>query len=312
MKDKDYRLLQRRTNLYERGSLIFEWLRRVGEEYKERGVYPVSLTDYYEDKEDVEVAAIIEILVPGMPDNSPQRVESITELHNILGEHPAEIVRARSFLPDLLTQKSQDSILGGRFGTQKSDVFNLLDWIWDVKISQHIPLDLAFPCWAGVLRNEMVRMHVPDINERVSRRVVESSVAWSLMKLCTKDGIGHGVWNTVPIETLLCPKYQEVMRLLRKIYPIERFNEYNADEIITFLGWDVSCEFMYACLACVDFVREVTLIGEKMRRVVDGGISAITWHKQYMDGQMLLPENKEKFEKERERMRIANARRRKK
>lgn len=277
--------MQRRRILSESGRCIFEWAREKGRGYKGRGVFPLSLTDYYGEARDVEVAAIVECMVPNPMDaTSTRRVEYITELHNLLGESPSRMVRERDFM-HLLPHTGLDGLLG-RMGIQKSDLFNLLDWIWEVQNIGETLLKVAFLESAGLRR---AGGRIPDLHDgRLSHELNPCAVRLAMMRLCLTDGMGRNMWP-VPADALPCPLDGGVRRMLRQLYPVGRFGEEDVDEILAYLGWDVPCEFVYVYLACQPYAEEMAVIGEKLRDVVDGKIGQATWHKSYGNGAALLP-----------------------
>ena len=299
MTDKEYRMMQRRRLLTERGKKILDWVRSEGERYKDAGVFSLSLADYYANPEDVEVAAIVECLIPNPLDEaSSTRIGYITELHNILGDSPSGYVRERRFVMDLRPEREMDGLLG-QMGVQKVDLFNMLDWIWSVR-DVKATLEAAFLEYAGLRR---VGGQIPDLRGQISHELNPCAVRLALMRLCLTDGMGRGVWKSILAEDLPCPMDSGVKRMLRRLYPVGIFADDEADEIISYLGWDVPCEFVYSYLACRGFEDEMAEIGERLRSAVDGKISAATWHKFYKDGMLFTPKHKDALEKERARVR---------
>ncbi len=287
MTDKEYRIIQKRRSLYDRGNLIFKWIKDAGQQYKKNGNFPLSLTDYYEDPSDVEVAAMVETLIPEPLSFSSKRISYITELHNILGKSPSNMVNERTFFYGLLSQKLMDGILG-RLGVQKSDIFNMLDWIWEIR-HLGVPMENAFAEYAGMRHGNG---SVPDLSERISHRISRCAINMALMRLCLDDGVGRGVWHSISKEMIPCPTDNDVLCLLRQLYPIERFNKGMADEIITYLGWDEPCEFLYSYLACIPYRQEMKSMAVKLRRVMEGKTSDIAWERYYGCGAGLMPGGK--------------------
>ena len=299
MNDNEFRMIQRRRVLAERGRLILEWARDKGTEYKNGGVFPVSLADYYTEKEDVEVAAIVEAIVPNPLSMSPRRIGYITELHNLLGKHPAEMVDKRGFVARLMPDGALDGLLG-RMGVQKSDVFNILDWIWEVR-SAGASLEIAFLEYAGMRRS---CSYMFDLHERIGNAISTFSANVVLVRLCTDSGIGRGVWDVLPAHDVPCPMNADVKKFLGQMYVVKRLGDGEYDEAISYMGWDVTSDFIYSFLACRKFGKEMEEVGKRLRAVVDGNISISTWRKSYKDGALFIPENAEMLEKSRERVRL--------
>ena len=292
--------MQRRRLLTDRGKEIFRWMREQGEQYKRKGVFSLSLADYYAEDSDVEIAAIVECLIPNpLDESSAKRTAYLTELHNILGESPSRYVRERGFVATLRPEAEMDGLLG-QMGVQKVDLFNLLDWIWYV-LYIGAPLEVAFMEYAGLRRADG---QISDLRGQISHDLSQCAVRLALMRLCLRDGIGRGVWGSMPAENLSCPLDADIKRMLRRLYPVGVFKDKEADEVITYLGWDVPCEFIYSYFACRKYDREMAEIGNKLRSAVDGKVSDMTWHKFYKDGMLFTPEYREKLDSERERVKV--------
>ena len=293
MTDEEYKTIQKRMYLSDVGNRIYKWVKAKGEEYKNKGALPLSLADYYTNPEDVEIAAIVEVAIPDPLENTARRLAYITELHNLLGDNPSEFVRSRKFLHELLPKGAMDAVLGGTMGIQKSDVFNILDWIWEVK-NTDTPLETAFTDYAFGKRRFGP---VPDFGERVNHNVNKAAVQAAMMKLCLADGIGKGVWKSVSAEMLPCPMISGLRKFLRHLYPIGLFKDEESNEIITFIGYDVPCDFVYAYLSCKNYKEEMATIGWRLRNVVNGVISRKTWWRNYKWGLLFTPERSEELAK---------------
>lgn len=231
MTDKEFRLHQNRLQLKEVGGHAINWLIQVGKRYKESGVFPLSLTDYYSDHEDIEVAAILEFAVP---ENSPRRNDYITEIHNLIGPHPGVMARERSFL--FLNDRNG---LGSRLILRcrtitKDELFNLFDWCWRV-YRQGMTIETA----VTKMRNPF--QTIPNIFQ------IEEKMKLLMMRMVATDGIGKGLWKDITGGYLSCPMFKRNFDTLRIFYPIERIDVSMADEILDWLGFSPPSEFAYAC-----------------------------------------------------------------
>lgn len=280
MTDKEYKMLQKRSLLSDRGALLFEWLREKGEEFKLGREYPVSVSDYYNDDDDIEIAVVAETIIPAPLSSSLRRQSYVTELKNILGACPAELVKNRGFL-SLIPNKGKDGLLG-QMGVQKSDMFNILDWIWEVKYVVGIPLELAFTVLAGLNKAE-----IPELNERLTWKLNSQSIRLSLMRLCLHDGMGRGVWKSVKPEYVMCPLVPDVLTCIKTFCPLGKVDETNADELIEFMGYETPSDFLYAALACRKY--DLTTMSKRLGRTLSGEIGAESWNARYKRGTCFLP-----------------------
>lgn len=306
MTDKEYKILQMRRVMAERCVLLYKWLQYKGMEYKEGGVFPLSLTDYYKNPKDIEAAAIIETLIPNPLGKAGTRNDYITEIHNLLGDSLSDVIADRRFL-NVLPTKASDGLFS-MFGVQKKDLFNMLDWIWEVREDKGIPLEYAFGVYAGVIKSSSANYtDIPDIRDRISYKLSPAAIRMSLIRLCAKDGIGKGVWNNITKNDIPCPVTPDVLKLVRSFYPIEKIGEADVDEVLSYFGFSPICDFVYTFYAIGDNVNGFREMSKRLKNVARSGIDMDTWKKSYKNGFLFLPENEDKLEAERERVRIARS-----
>lgn len=293
MNDSDYKFIQKRRLLYDGGQKLYEWLRNEGAEYKaSNNIRPISLMDYYTTKEDIEIAAIVETLIPeSLSLSSYKRMLYITELHNIIGDSPARLVRNRNFL-HILPSKAMESILGDTMGVQKSSLFNLLDWIWDILVKRNMPLELAFGISVGAIRNSNI--DVPDITECINAKPNIDSINMCLLRLCTNGGVGKGLWSSIDAKDITCPTDAKLIKLVRMFYPLEQVRRDSINEILSYIGFETPCEFVYSYWALYDRMDKFKDIQSRLNSYVSGRMLKKTWHNDYQDGFAFVDVEREK------------------
>ena len=91
MDNKNYAFIQRRNIMWEYGEKVYLWLKGIGERYKASGNFPLFLTDYYSDADDIEIAGLVEMLIP----TDYKRVVRVPILREILGDNPSKMLFER-------------------------------------------------------------------------------------------------------------------------------------------------------------------------------------------------------------------------
>ena len=231
MDDKDYKLYQNRLQLKGMGSYAIGWLMSLGQKVKESGDYPISLTDYYTEKDDIEIAAVVELVIP---ERLNRRTDYVTELHNLIGPHPAQMVRERNFMHLNRRNSAKDRYILRCTTITKDEVFNLLDWCWKMYQGNQAIEDIM-----NKYRNPF--QDIPNIFQ------AEEKIKLMKMRLKSKDGIGKGLWKADDDEYLSCPFFDYTYHTLRAFYPIENIKAGSTDEIIEWLGFSPPSDFLYAC-----------------------------------------------------------------
>ena len=127
MTDKEYRFYQRRLQLRTYCGDVYDWLNDVACQYKSIGEFPISLTDYYKVSMDVEISAIVEMILPV---EHPNRVKAISEIHGLIGDDLSVMVERRNFIDLFLPGVTNPPILA-KMCIYAIDIGNLLDWCWD-------------------------------------------------------------------------------------------------------------------------------------------------------------------------------------
>ena len=221
---------QRRRQLRDVGDrFAYPWIMEVGRRYKERGIFPLSLCDYYTTKEDIEIAAIVELLFP-----YAKREQYILEVRNILGGNLWDMLKTRSFFK-FSDVEYEDKLILGYPKLSVYRLFNVLDWVWGIMVEKRMPLDFALAVQKG--KKE-------ELEDVVDYKDFRYRYDMLLMKLATADGYGIGIWDR--FKRLSCPINEPMICVLRQFYPIETVTIKNAQAIIRFLGFKRTIDFLYA------------------------------------------------------------------
>lgn len=226
MTDKEYRHFQRERQMEGIGKPVFRWLREIGERFKDRGIFPPSLCDYYTAREDKETAAVAELLIP----NTPKRISYIIELHRILGDSPWKMVKDREFIYLGLPQNERNILRNTHMST--SAVFNTLDWIWKCAVDLNIPLEHIMKGEKDIVRPA----HMYPLREIIDNKELDYRIDMLLAKMCMPDGYGEGLWN-IKESSLSYPFSKETKTLLSAFFSIRGDGEGEAlDRARRFLG----------------------------------------------------------------------------
>lgn len=236
MDNKNYAFIQRRNIMWEYGEKVYLWLKEIGERYKASGNFPLFLTDYYSDADDIEIAGLVEMLIP----TDYKRVVRVPILREILGDNPSKMLFERDF--NEYSMRAEERLFKG---SKKffSDLIILLDRIWYIKHDQQVPLEYAVLSELGLQKANNFR-----ILETIGDTKKEREKLWLLLaKMTLKDGFGKGIWNSTPIEDLHCPELIGVKKLVNSFYFIRGASVKNDDmqDVIRFMGYDSPVEFLY-------------------------------------------------------------------
>ena len=185
MTDKEYKRIQRERQMTTLGAPVFEWLKEVGARFKERGVFPLSLCDFYTDQKDIEVAGIVDLLVP----YNERRISYILELKKILGVSPWEMVRDRCFIHLGLPQNEKRILKSNHITT--NTLFNILDWVWKCSVDLNIPLEHIMKGEKKIVRPA----HIYPLGDVLNSKGWGYRADMFLAKMCMPDGFGNGMWH---------------------------------------------------------------------------------------------------------------------
>ena len=226
----DYRKMQRQARLREMcGMEVYPWLRSLGEYARENAIYPLSLCDLYEEPRDKEIAAVIEALMP-----MSRRDSYVTEFRNMLGASLHDRIERRDFMQFA----TQDTILGA-LSLKTSQLFNILDWIWSVKVADKVSLEYAVLGELGYIRkyHKMPLVDAMDFSDQRFR------LEMSLVKMTLRDGYGCGLWDYLEEDELPCPVNADIKRMLKSYYPIDPGA--TPQEMIEFIGIKKPVDTLY-------------------------------------------------------------------
>ena len=223
----NYREVQQRRFLTEFAQWHYEWLREIGRRWKERGEYSLdrcSLMDYYKDAGDIETAGYVSLLTQ----QNHRLHDQVTELRNIIGPHPWRWMKERRFLILADPQRMNQRLLGTSH--TMADLYNVMDWLWHHWFAEG---------GADYGLDEVVR--IQDLAYMTDMLT---------MRLTKHDGIGRGVYPDTG-EPLTCPVDADMLRLIRAFYPLggvpgsKRVDANTADDVLSFMGYDDTTEFVY-------------------------------------------------------------------
>lgn len=220
------RELQQRRYLVEFARIHYEWLIKVGQEWKKRGEFPIdrfSLMDYYHEPNDIEVAGYVSLLTT----TNEKLFDQIIDLRDLLGDHPWQWMKERGFIVLADPETASQRIMGCR--RTYADLFNLLDYVWGFYFNHGEP------------RTTLSDI-VPIQDEAYAMKMLK-------MRLYRKGGLGLGV-RPDDGEELACPLTIPMLQLIRTFYPIAGQMGFaltvdNADDVLQFMGFDDPTEFLY-------------------------------------------------------------------
>lgn len=228
----DYRQRQRLARLKDIcGKHVYPWFVEIGKLAKRHGVYPVSFCDYYTSKQDKEIAAIIELLMP-----EKNRITSLIELRNLLGNDLWSMVEERSFL-----QFNRQGKL--KCGISYYDITHAFDWIWFVCVSERIPMEYVIMGELGIIK----KRPETDITVSIERNNLNERLYLMLAKMVMKDGWGAGLWNFLKEKNLHVHTTLEMRKVLRALFPIENgLKIMPTDDILRYMGFEKPIDFLYS------------------------------------------------------------------
>lgn len=209
MTDKECKRLQRIRQMEDIGRPVFKWLKEVGAHYKNEGKFPPSLCDFYSSREDKEVAAVVELLIP----NRGRRIFYIMELSKILGPSPMEMIKERRFL-HLGFPENEKKILKNSHLTY-SILFNILDWIWKCSVDLKIPLQHIIKGEKDIVKPA----HIYPLRDIFNVKDLDYRIDMLLAKMCLPDGYGEGLWN-IKEELLSYPFSKTTQKLMSAFFAV--------------------------------------------------------------------------------------------
>ena len=233
-------LFARRRQLSEVGRYAFPWLVKLSREVKAGDHFPLFLTDYYQTKEDVEVAGLIDLIIP----QGRLRINKITEIRNLIGASPWKSVCDRSFVRYYTPDGGLENAVGGDMFFSRHRLTTLMDWIWQVLNEAGISLEQAII--NELEGNNVLWDSLFDIIGRSEN--AKENMRFLLARMTARDGMGRGIWTKTKIRDLCCPCTAKTASYLRNFYKLEAISHENIDEILQYIGFRIPFDFYYTCL----------------------------------------------------------------
>lgn len=216
-------------------------LQEIADRYKARGIYPAwpeyLLPAFYQDEADKEIAVLAGMFV-----------DDVTEMRDVMGEHPAEWFRRRGFVA-LSVGDEQNRHTGGALNWRIAAFFNELH---DLTLQGRVSIERS-------LAGEAARMAVT-----LESAVIETAYAAgvdldpirvrsALVVLSPADGLGTSLWHSCPFE-VRNPLTSDVKRFLGYWWP-GKPRAVSADEAIELFGLRSDLDFLYASLGWEEMVE---------------------------------------------------------
>lgn len=214
------------------------WLAELSESCKGGGYYPVVpmsiITSFYEDVRDKEIAAFA-CLYMREPYGGYERV---TELRELMGEHPWTWFEQRMFAP-IGRGEGFYCTTGGMRRYLLAKAFENL-WI---ECSEHNETSV-YDAIHGMMEREHLSYHDVLVELMgIDSSDYRESMRLFLVVLGTSDGIGCGAW-TIADEDIRCPLSHRSRLFLRLWFP--NYRTIGEDDVIKMLGFDRGSDFLYA------------------------------------------------------------------
>ena len=216
------------------------YLQEIADRYKARGIYPMwpeyILPSFYQEPADMEIAVLAAMFV-----------DDVTQMRDVLGEHPAEWFRSRDFVL-LSVGDTQNLRTGGAWNWRISAFFNELH---DLTLQGRVSIERS-------LAGEAARMGVTlesAIMETASLVGVNpdpNRVRAALAVLSPVEGIGMSLWHSCPFE-VRNPLTSDVKRFLGYWWP-GKPRSLPADDAIPLFGLRCELDFLYAALGWEEMV----------------------------------------------------------
>ena len=217
------------------------WMHELKDKWLEQfdiGIRPELLADYYEEKQDKEIALLASLLIT-TGDKCYQRVQ---QYRDILGDHPWEWFKSREFA------NRQDVWVGERYRIFKffhewwveCFKYGTYDSIEDC-VMDHTD-DGALSCYEVLMR----------LVESYGWKIPKIRIAHLLLVLSHSDGLGEGLWG-ISREDVDIPVTMALNAFLRTWMPdAPRYGK--PDECAGLFGMD-SVDFYYCYLAYEELKR---------------------------------------------------------
>lgn len=212
-----------------------KWLTELTMAYKAKGRFPVVpcsvLPQYYSDRKDMEVAAVMALLIK----DDSKSMTHVREFRKMMGEHPATWLYERRFI----SFSFGDVAWHCTGGVKNWRIAKFADLLYDIK-------DIASQ--KELLRTPIVEVFGAEAGEKLRTL---------FLVMCTEDGVGLGLWQH-ELTGLKCPLRKDVLKFLELWLPDYR-KYMDADEAIGLFDFEWDSDFFYACMAWKDLCRRKPL-----------------------------------------------------
>ena len=207
---------------------VYPWLIELGEKAKKHNIMPLSLSDFYDNPKEIEVAAILDLALPVC-----HKDNYVLILKNTLNGNLWEKATTRNFMEFNSTIPIMKKV-------ERFRVFNIFDWIWSVVERDKVSLEDAILAERGIIE----RRH----KELLSNVVSLGDFEYRLDLLIARMTL-NGIWATIDKAHLSCPLNSKARNLLRVMYPLtSKIRPLDENYVIEFIGFKQPIDFMYAYL----------------------------------------------------------------
>ena len=218
-----------------------EWLRELVAKYKDRGMFPIfptQIIEYYSDDADKEVAIISTFCM----DWNKNELEQIAVLRDMMGEHPYEWYKSRSFVT-LGIGKNQGRRLEGNPAVSYWKIAKLFSILYDMCHGRNVSV-LKRGGLANFCKKVKEVCNFPNMEYK--RGVVE-------LVLRTSDGIGRNLWATDP-QKVKSPVTSKIRAFIRLWFP-DVDSKWTFDESVSLFCLEYDYDMFYAYLAYQELCR---------------------------------------------------------
>jgi len=195
------------------------------------------LPSYYEDVEDMEIAAFAALLL-----KEDAGFEEIQELRGMLGNSPVEWFKSRGFV-GLSVGRMQDK---RTCGVENWKIAKLFDGLWHECYSEtetHRTIGAAVSAIAKAQCCTLFDV-LTYLLEDCGIGCYYYKLRILLMILGTRGGIGLDIWE-IPKEQLLCPLDSGIRQFVQTWFP-DHGRYGGLDDAIRLFGFEGDCDFLYA------------------------------------------------------------------
>lgn len=249
---------------------ISPWLQRLTKAYMDRGVYPIlpyNLANAYENKDDKVIAILVGCLCLSFGKEDVVMNE-MTELRNIMGEHPYKDFFADRGFVMLSLPENQEKHIGGFGSMSYLKISKTVEGLWNTwedygKVS-------LFEIFRELVNTKNISPHNALIlmvgGDFIKSQNYRINVA--LLALCSTYGIGVGLWHFEGIESKLdIPVDLYVKRFLKLLVPDMDKAGMTDDEAALTLGFNTKSDIWYCYNAYMELgLTKLTEMTRYIRR----------------------------------------------